>query len=54
MVEQVAGCRPEECFFTDDIAENIAGAPACGFQAVQFHNRAQLTAPSPRCCILCL
>ena len=41
---EVAGCRPEECFFTDDIAENIAGAHACGLQAVQFHNRAQLTA----------
>jgi glucose-1-phosphatase len=33
---QLAGCRPEEIFFVDDIAENVAGARAAGFDAVQF------------------
>ena len=31
-----AGCRPEECFFTDDKAENIAAAIELGIDAVQF------------------
>jgi len=31
-----AGCRPEECFFTDDVAEYVAGARAAGIDAVQF------------------
>jgi len=39
-----AGCLPEECFFTDDIAENINGAQACGLQAVQFEHRDQFIA----------
>jgi putative hydrolase of the HAD superfamily len=31
-----ARCRPEECFFTDDIPDYVAGARAAGIQAVQF------------------
>lgn len=31
-----AGCAPHEVFFTDDIAENVAGARAAGFDAVQY------------------
>lgn len=37
-----AGCRPEECFFTDDIPEYVAGACAAGIDAVQFQDAAQL------------
>jgi glucose-1-phosphatase len=31
-----AGCAPHECFFTDDIADYVAGARAAGIHAVQF------------------
>ena len=37
-----AGCQPEECFFTDDIAVNVEGARREGLDAVQFHSPAQL------------
>jgi glucose-1-phosphatase len=37
-----AGCRPEECFYTDDIAAFVAGARSLGIDAVQFESRAQL------------
>lgn len=37
-----AGCRPEECFFTDDIAVNVEGARREGIDAVQFESPAQL------------
>jgi glucose-1-phosphatase len=33
---ELAGVRPEEIFFVDDIAEHVAGARAVGFDAVQF------------------
>jgi FMN phosphatase YigB (HAD superfamily) len=33
---EMAGCRPDEVFFVDDLAENVAGARAAGFDAVQF------------------
>jgi glucose-1-phosphatase len=38
----LAGFRPEEIFFVDDLAENVAGARAAGFDAVQFTSAAQL------------
>jgi putative hydrolase of the HAD superfamily len=38
-----AGCRPEECFYTDDIAEYVAGARAMGIDAVQFQGVERLT-----------
>jgi putative hydrolase of the HAD superfamily len=40
-VEQ-ARCRPEECFFTDDVAAYVEGAREYGIDAVQFQNLEQL------------
>ncbi len=37
-----AGCRPEECFFTDDIADNVKAARTVGIDAAQFESLAQL------------
>jgi glucose-1-phosphatase len=37
-----AGCRPEECFYTDDIAANVEGARLVGIDAVQFQSASQL------------
>jgi len=37
-----AGCRPEECFFTDDIPEYIEGARREGIDAVQFQSAKQI------------
>jgi glucose-1-phosphatase len=39
---EAAGCRPEECFFTDDIPAYVEGAIAQGIDAVQFHSAAQI------------
>lgn len=39
-----AECRPEECFYTDDIPAFIEGARREGMQAVQFHSREQIEA----------
>ncbi len=37
-----AGCRPEECFFTDDIPAYVEGARREGIDAVRFESCAQL------------
>ncbi len=37
-----AGCEPCECFYTDDIAEYVAGARAMGIDAVQFQGAERL------------
>ena len=37
-----AGCRAEECFYTDDIAKFVEGARALGIDAVQFESCAQI------------
>lgn len=37
-----AGCRPEECFFIDDMAAYVEGARAHGIDAIQFISAAQL------------
>jgi putative hydrolase of the HAD superfamily len=37
-----AGCRAEECFFTDDLAENVEAARREGMDAVQFECAEQL------------
>jgi glucose-1-phosphatase len=37
-----AGCRAEECFYTDDIAEYVEAARRLGIDAVQFQSAAQL------------
>lgn len=39
---EMAGVDPAEIFFTDDLAENVAGARAMGFDAVQFTTAAGL------------
>ncbi len=38
----MAGCSPEECFYTDDIAEYVAAARGLGIDAVQFESCGQL------------
>ena len=37
-----AGCRPEECFFTDDVGPFVEAARQEGMDAVQFQSREQL------------
>jgi putative hydrolase of the HAD superfamily len=37
-----AGCRPEECFYTDDIAAYVEAACRMGIDAVVFESRMQL------------
>jgi putative hydrolase of the HAD superfamily len=39
---QCAGCAPEECFYTDDIAEFVEAGRRLGMDAVQFESREQL------------
>lgn len=39
-----AQCQPSECFFTDDVAEYVAGARAAGIDAVQFQSCDQIVA----------
>ena len=39
---RLADARPEECFFTDDIAAYIEGAKQHGIDAVQFENADQI------------
>jgi putative hydrolase of the HAD superfamily len=38
----LAQCRPEECFFTDDILEYVEAARGLGIDAVQFESHAQI------------
>ncbi len=38
----LAGCRPQECFYTDDIAAYVDAGRSLGIDAVQFHGRNQL------------
>ena len=37
-----AGCRAEECFYTDDIAAYVQAAQSLGIDAVQFESSGQL------------
>lgn len=37
-----AGCRPQECFYTDDIAAYVEGARKLGIDAVQFESAEQI------------
>jgi putative hydrolase of the HAD superfamily len=39
---ECAGCRPEECFYTDDIPAYVEAARAFGIDAVVFESAAQL------------
>ena len=45
---QAAGCRPEECFFTDDVPEYVEGARHHGIDAVQFTGAANAMAELSR------
>ncbi len=39
---EVAGCLPQECFYTDDITAYVEGAKRMGIDAVTFESRRQL------------
>jgi putative hydrolase of the HAD superfamily len=39
---EIAGHRPEECLFIDDLAANVEGARQCGIEALQFVSAEQL------------
>ena len=39
---EVAGCLPQECFYTDDITAYVEGAKRMGIDAVTFESRQQL------------
>jgi|JI10StandDraft_1071094.scaffolds.fasta_scaffold598872_2 FMN phosphatase YigB (HAD superfamily) len=39
---KMAGCRPEECFFVDDVLANVLGAREAGIRAVQYQSPPQL------------
>ena len=39
---EFAGCRPEECFYTDDVPEFVEAAKLLGIDAVQFESVAGL------------
>lgn len=39
---KAAGCAPQECFFTDDIAAYVEAARAYGIDAVQFESSEQI------------
>ena len=41
---ELAGCRPTEIFYTDDMPGHVAGAQAVGFDAVVFASPEELTA----------
>jgi glucose-1-phosphatase len=34
--QRLAGCAPAECVFIDDLAANVAGAQACGWQGIVY------------------
>jgi HAD superfamily hydrolase (TIGR01509 family) len=38
----LAGCRPEEIFFVDDLPGHVEGAKAAGFDAIQFTSAADV------------
>ena len=42
--QKAAGCAPAACLFTDDLAENVAGAQAFGFDGVVFTGAEAFTA----------
>jgi glucose-1-phosphatase len=39
---RLAGCPPAECLFIDDLAANVAGARACGWQGIVYTGFAEL------------
>ena len=41
---ELAGCRPEEMFFVDDIPGHVEGAKAVGIDAIVYSSAAQVAA----------
>jgi FMN phosphatase YigB (HAD superfamily) len=41
---RLAGCKPEECFYTDDIQVYVDGGKKAGLDAVQFQSYEQIRA----------
>jgi len=41
---KLAGLQPQEIFFVDDTPDNVAGAKAAGFDAVQYTSTSELVA----------
>jgi len=41
---ELAGCRPQEIFYTDDVPGHVAGARSAGLDAVVFASAAELEA----------
>lgn len=39
---ELAGCKPEEIFFVDDLPGHVEGAKAVGFDAIQYTSAAQV------------
>jgi HAD superfamily hydrolase (TIGR01549 family) len=39
---EIAGCRPEEIFYTDDIPGNVDGARSAGIDAVVYRSTREL------------
>jgi glucose-1-phosphatase len=42
--QKQAGASPEQCLFIDDMAENVAGAEACGWRGIVFRDCRDLEA----------
>jgi putative hydrolase of the HAD superfamily len=40
--QRLAGCAAAECLFIDDLAANVAGAQACGWQGLVYRDPAEL------------
>ncbi len=49
---ELAGCRPEEIFYLDDLPQHVEGAKAVGFDAAQYVGTPQLRAELRRRAIL--
>jgi putative hydrolase of the HAD superfamily len=45
---KLVGCRSEECVFIDDVAANVAGAQACGWQGIVYRRGDDLAAQLAR------
>ncbi len=48
---ELAGCRPREIFYTDDIAGHVAGALSAGFDAVVYTSTAELVKELRKRCV---
>lgn len=46
--QQLTGSRPDECVFIDDVAANVDGAKACGWQGIVYRRGEDLGAQLAR------